>query len=49
MKNNNYIKIAKKAAAIQSSELKKINKTFDKNFIKLSVNFYKSFVGFANS
>ena len=34
MKNNNYIKIAKKAAAIQSSELKKINKTFDKNFIK---------------
>ena len=34
MAKTNYIKIAKKAAAIQSSELKKINKNFDKNFIK---------------
>ena len=34
MAKTNYIKIAKKAAAIQNSELKKINKTFDKNFIK---------------
>ena len=30
----NYISVAKKAAAIQISELKKINKIFDKSFIK---------------
>ena len=30
----NYITIAKKAAAIQISELKKINKIFDKSFVK---------------
>ena len=30
----NYISIAKKAAAIQISELKKINKIFDKSFVK---------------
>ena len=34
MKKNNYIKLAKKAAAIQISELKKINKIFNKSFIK---------------
>ena len=34
MKRNNYIKLAKKAAAIQISELKKINKIFNKSFIK---------------
>ena len=34
MKKNIYIKIAKKAAAIQLSELKKINKVFNKSFIK---------------
>ena len=30
----NYISIAKKAAAIQISELKKINKVFDKSFVQ---------------
>ena len=30
----NYIKIAKKVASIQIGELKKINKVFDKSFIK---------------
>ncbi|MDB9795901.1 KpsF/GutQ family sugar-phosphate isomerase [Pelagibacteraceae bacterium] len=30
----NYISVAKKAAAIQISELKKINKIFDKSFVK---------------
>ena len=30
----NYIKIAKKSASIQITELKKINKVFDKSFIK---------------
>ena len=34
MKKVNYISIAKKAAAIQISELKKINKIFDKSFIQ---------------
>ena len=34
MSKVNYISIAKKAAAIQISELKKINKIFDKSFIK---------------
>ena len=30
----NYIKIAKKASSIQISELRKINKIFNKNFVK---------------
>ena len=30
----NFIKIAKKAAAVQITELKKINKVFDKSFVK---------------
>ena len=30
----NFIKIAKRAAAIQVSELRKINKVFDRSFIK---------------
>ena len=30
----NYIKIAKKASSIQISELQKINKIFNKNFVK---------------
>ena len=30
----NYISIAKKAAAIQISELKKINKVFNKSFLQ---------------
>jgi arabinose-5-phosphate isomerase len=30
----NYISIAKKAAAIQISELRKINKIFDQSFVK---------------
>ena len=30
----NYISVAKKAAAIQISELKKINKIFDKSFVR---------------
>jgi len=34
MNKNNYIKIAKKAANVQLSELKKIKKTFNKSFIK---------------
>jgi len=34
MKKINYISIAKKAAAIQISELKKVNKMFDKSFEK---------------
>ena len=34
MKKINYTKIAKKTALIQISELKKINKTFNKSFIK---------------
>ena len=34
MAKTNYIKIAKKSAAIQISELKKINKVFNKSFIK---------------
>ena len=31
---NNYIKIAKKSALIQISELRKIKKVFNKNFVK---------------
>ncbi len=34
MKKLNYIKIAKKAAKIQISELKKVNRVFNKSFIK---------------
>ena len=34
MKKINYISLAKKTASIQISELKKINKVFDKSFIK---------------
>ncbi len=34
MAKENYIKIAKKAASIQISELKKINKIFNKTFVK---------------
>ncbi len=34
MTKKNYIKIAKRSAAIQISELKKINKVFNNNFIK---------------
>ena len=34
MAKENYIKIAKKAASIQISELKKINKIFNKSFIQ---------------
>ena len=34
MKKINYLAIAKKSAAIQISELKKINKVFNKNFVK---------------
>ena len=30
----NFIKIAKKSASIQIRELKKINKTFNQNFVK---------------
>ena len=30
----NYISVAKKAAAVQISELKKINKIFDKSFVQ---------------
>ena len=30
----NYISVAKKSAAIQIKELKKINKVFNKNFVK---------------
>ena len=34
MSKVNYISIAKKAAAVQISELKKINKIFDKSFVQ---------------
>ena len=34
MAKTNYIKIAKKAAAIQISELRKVNRIFDKNFVQ---------------
>jgi arabinose-5-phosphate isomerase len=34
MAKENYISVAKKAAAIQISELKKINKIFDKSFVQ---------------
>ena len=34
MAKANYIKIAKKSAAVQISELRKVNKIFNKNFVK---------------
>ena len=34
MAKTNYIKVAKKSAGIQISELKKINKVFNKSFVK---------------
>ena len=34
MRKNNYISLAKKAAAIQIKELKKVNKVFNDSFIK---------------
>ena len=34
MNKNNYISLAKKAANIQISELKKIKKIFNKSFVK---------------
>ena len=34
MTKTNYIKIAKKSAGIQIAELKKINKIFNKSFVK---------------
>ena len=34
MAKTNYIKIAKKAAAIQISELRKVNRIFDKKFVQ---------------
>ena len=34
MAKTNYIKVAKKAAAIQISELRKVNRIFDKNFVQ---------------
>ena len=34
MKKIDYIKIAKKSALIQISELRKINSVFNKNFVK---------------
>ena len=34
MAKDNYIKIAKKTAGIQIAELKKINKVFNKSFVK---------------
>jgi len=34
MNKTNYIKIAKKTSAIQISELRKLNKIFNKSFVK---------------
>ena len=42
MKKNNYIKIAKISASIQINELKKINKIFNKSFIKAVDAIYKT-------
>ena len=42
MNKNNYIKLAKKSAAKQISELKKINKVFNNSFIKASKKELKS-------
>ena len=41
MSNKNYIKIAKKSAAKQISELKKINKVFNSSFVKAVEAIYK--------
>jgi arabinose-5-phosphate isomerase len=41
MKKNNYIKIAKTSASIQISELRKINKIFNKSFVKAVDAIYK--------
>ena len=41
MSNKNYIKIAKKSAAKQISELKKINKVFNSSFVKAVESIYK--------
>ena len=40
MTKKNYIKIAKRSAAIQISELKKINKVFNNNFINVGIGHY---------
>ena len=41
MSNKNYIKLAKKSAAKQISELKKINKVFNSSFVKAVESIYK--------
>ena len=41
MNNKNYIKLAKKSAAKQISELKKINKVFNSSFVKAVESIYK--------
>ncbi len=41
MSNKNYIKLAKKSAAKQISELKKINKVFNNSFVKAVESIYK--------
>jgi len=41
MSNKNYIKLAKKSAAKQISELKKINKVFNSSFVKSVESIYK--------
>ena len=41
MSNKNYIKLAKKSAAKQISELKKINKVFNSSFVKAVETIYK--------
>ena len=41
MSNKNYIKIAKKSAAKQISELKKINKVFNSSFVKAVESIYQ--------
>ena len=41
MSNKNYIKLVKKSAAKQISELKKINKVFNSSFVKAVESIYK--------
>ena len=41
MSNKNYIKLAKKSATKQISELKKINKVFNSSFVKAVESIYK--------
>ena len=41
MRNKNYIRLAKKSAAKQISELKKINKVFNNSFVKAVESIYK--------